>query len=401
MIFKTNNKIEKLKNCVCCGNDNLNLVLDLHDQPLANSYLKSNSDIEEIFPLQLNFCEKCTHLQLSHVVNPDYLFKNYLYVSGTSKTLKDYFDWFVNFTELFYTGIKNKTVLDIACNDGSQLNSYKKRGYNTYGIDPAINLYELSSSEHNVICDYLTEENIKSFGVTFDTIIAQNVFAHNDYPEQFLLYCKPYLKDDGHMFIQTSQADMVYNNEFDSIYHEHLSFFSVKSFCTLANRCGFNVVNVSRTPVHGTSFVFVLSKTGNNNAEYYISKERILTLDFLKNYNNICSVVVDNLNNAIIDFKLKGYKIVGYGAAAKGNTLLNFGKIKLDYIVDDNSYKHNLYTPGMKIAIYSPDKLKEETDKIVIIPLAWNFFDEIKEKVSVRINNAIFIKYFPTIKIEE
>ena len=391
----------ELKVCVCCGSSNLETVLDLNDQPLANSYVEDLYSEELIFPLRLNFCLNCTHLQLSHVVNPDYIFKNYLYVSGTSKTLLEYFDWFVDFTENYVSTSIVKRVLDIANNDGSLLNSYKNKGYITYGIDPAENLYEISSKNHNIICDYLTKDNISSFGVKFDIITAQNVFAHNSYPEDFLLACKTVLSDSGCIFIQTSQACMIQNNEYDTIYHEHLSFFNSKSFIHLANRCGFEVQDVVITPIHGKSYVFVLRKliaeTKNTSVEEEFNDVR--TLDLMKEYSYKCQANIINLKNIISIYKDKGYKVIGYGAAAKGNTLLNFGKIYLDYIVDDNDLKHNLYTPGMRIPIKSPDVLLEETEAIVIIPLAWNFFDEIKVNVLKRKSDVIFIKYFPNIEI--
>ena len=114
---------KELKECLCCGSERLKLVLDLNEQPLANSFKKTAEEDEPTFPLCLNICEDCTHLQLSHAVNPDLLFKNYLYVSGTSQTLRDYFDWFAKRT-LEYFETTPQTVLDIACNDGSQLNSF-------------------------------------------------------------------------------------------------------------------------------------------------------------------------------------------------------------------------------------------------------------------------------------
>ena len=115
---------KQLNECLCCGGEQIKLVLDLNEQPLANSFKKTAEEAEPTFPLRLNICEACTHLQLSHAVNPDLLFKNYLYVSGTSQTLRDYFDWFAKET-LNYFSEPPKTVLDIACNDGSQLNSFK------------------------------------------------------------------------------------------------------------------------------------------------------------------------------------------------------------------------------------------------------------------------------------
>ena len=388
------NKIEK---CLCCDGNNLEKVLDLNQQPLANSYLTKKTEKEDSFPLGINFCKDCTHIQLTHSVNPDLLFKNYLYVSGTTKTLRDYFDWFVGLTQKYCSG---KTVLDIACNDGTQLDSFKNKGYVTYGIDPAENLYKLSSPNHNVICDYFDEESINGFETKFDIITAQNVFAHNTYPKEFLENCKKILSDTGCIFIQTSQSDMVLNNQFDTIYHEHISFFSVKSFCTLAKRAGLSVIDVLRTDIHGTSFVFVLSKFSKDNSAELIAKEIKLNMDIMNTYSSNCKKIAKDANGTIQELKSEGYKIIGYGAAAKGNTFLNFSKMYLDYIVDDNPLKQNLYSPGSKIKILSPDAILEESDKVCIVPLAWNFFEEIKQKVlSRKTDNIVFLKYFPKVEI--
>ena len=386
-----------INKCLCCGNSSLYLCLDLNSQPLANSYLKSLEEEEEIYPLGINFCQKCSHIQLTHAVDPDKLFKDYLYVSGTTKTGKDYFDWFVPFAKKFTEG---KKVLDIACNDGSQLDSFKKQNFDTYGIDPAENLYELSSKNHNVVCDYLTDESINNFNTKFDIIIAQNVFAHNTYPAKFLDLCKKQLADKGHIFIQTSQADMVANNQFDTIYHEHVSFFSVKSFSTLAKKVGLKLVEVKRTPIHGTSFLFVLSKEGLDNSEKYISNEINLNIEKINIYSDNCRQIAIQTFERISQIRQEGYKVIGYGAAAKGNTFLNFSKIKLDYIIDDNPLKHGLYAPGSKIPILSPEKLKQEKTKLCIVPLAWNFFDEIKDRVQRKsLSNCVFLKYYPEVTL--
>jgi SAM-dependent methyltransferase len=388
---------KKIEKCLCCDSSNLKFVLDLNEQPLANSYLKDKNESEDVFPLGTNYCIDCTHIQLTHAVDPDLLFKNYLYVSGTTKTLKDYFDWFVFFTNQY---TKGKNVLDIACNDGSQLDAYKKHDYKTYGIDPAENLYPLSSKNHTIVCDYLTDESLNKLNTKFDIIIAQNVFAHNTYPKEFLEKCKSALNDNGCVFIQTSQADMVQNNQFDTIYHEHISFFSVKSFCALANRAGLNVIDVARTSVHGTSFVFVLSKDKKDKSKEFINKEFELTEEIMKQYSENCKSIAEQTYAKVNELYNEGYKVIGYGAAAKGNTFLNFSKFKLDYIVDDNPLKQELYSPGSRIPIYSPDKLIEESEKICVVPLAWNFFDEIKQKVlSRKSDDVIFLKYFPKVEI--
>ncbi len=386
------------ENCFACGSYNVSEILNLGNQPLANSYLKNKTDKEILYPLRLCYCSDCTHLQLSHTVDPNEMFENYLYVSGTSNTLREYFDSFVEIVQKYTNG---KTILDVACNDGTQLDSFKKAGYSTYGIDPAKNLFDTSSKNHSIICDYLTKDNIKSFNIKFDAILAQNVLAHNDYPKEFLEYCKSSLNKGGRIFIQTSQANMVKNGEFDTIYHEHLSFFSVKSFCALAKRAGLKVISVFRTPIHGTSFVFVLSNDEEDidQSDYFTSLETEITPNILKQYTDSAKEIVEKLKTVLFDYKQEGYTVVGFGAAAKGNTLLNFGKIDLDYIVDDNTLKQKLYTPGMKIPIFNPNILEKE-NKLLVVPLAWNFFDEIKKKVQERCPNAIFIRYFPKLRIE-
>ena len=404
---------KELKECLCCGSTHLELTLDLGEQPMANSFLEHPDDTELTFPLRLNRCKDCYHLQLSHAVNPDLLFKNYLYVSGTSQTLRDYFDWFANYTiEEFSRGNERKptSVLDIACNDGSQLNSYKAQGLATYGIDPASNLHEISSANHNVVCDYFTEQDVQMYkDKNIDIITAQNVFAHNSYPLAFLQQCKAIMNDDSLLFVQTSQAEMVKNNEFDTIYHEHLSFFNVNSMNALAERAGLKLVNVAKTPIHGTSYVFIFS-TVDPDTYYGVGsmlaeeiREGLTSEETYVEYAQKCQQVVKDLDGAIVAYRTLGYKVVGYGAAAKGMTLLNYGKFNLDYIIDDNPLKQGRYSPGMHIPVVGIDELaKDHDEKIAFVPLAWNFFDEIKRKIKgVRDNtDDVFVRYFPKINIE-
>jgi SAM-dependent methyltransferase len=390
---------KELKKCLCCGNKDIRTILDLGRQPLANSY--HNGKKLPTFPLTLRLCEECWHLQLSHAVNPDLMFKNYLYVSGTSKTLRDYFDWFVEFTLTFNQNAKN--ILDIACNDGTQLDSFKRKGLTTYGIDPATNLSKISSDKgHNIIVDYFNKESIDVLNnVKFDIITAQNVFAHNTYPLQFLKQCKDLLNDNGYLFIQTSQANMVLNNEFDTIYHEHISFFSVSSMNKLVSKSGLYLNDVIKTNIHGTSYVFVISKKNYSNNKTNNDKLND-TLTYI-NYSLNAHKITYDLKKTIKEYKDNGYYVIGYGAAAKGNTLLNFGKIELNYIIDDNDLKWELLTPGMNIPIKGPKFISEiATSKpIVFIPLAWNFYDEIRKNIKEQRNNDedIFIKYFPELTI--
>ena len=391
--------------CICCGSKNLSLLLDLNKQPLANSYHDNTNELEK-YPLGVNLCNDCYHVQLTHIVNPDLLFKDYLYVSGTSQTLKDNFEWFSEFV-MEYADHYCESVLDIACNDGSQLDCFKSKGVDTYGIDPAENLYELSSKNHNVICDYF-DSNL--YDRTFDIITAQNVFAHNENAKQFLDDCSKLMHDNSYLFIQTSQAEMIQNNQFDTIYHEHISFFNINSMNELAKRTDLNLIDVIKTPVHGISYLFIFSKKNINKylVQNLIDVERqrgLLSDKLYSEYQINVQTVVNNFKQTIIDARNEGYKIIGYGAAAKGMTFLNFANTKMDIIIDDNPLKQNLYTPGTNTVIKSAKHIKtySSDDKILFVPLAWNFYNEIRTRIESerKNNNDRFLKYFPNVKIEK
>ena len=398
---------KELNECLCCGSERIKLVLDLNEQPLANSFKKTEEEAEPTFPLRLNICEDCTHLQLSHAVNPDLLFKNYLYVSGTSKTLRDYFDWFAKETLTYAPDAK--TILDIACNDGSQLNSFKALGLKTYGVDPAENLHELSSANHEVVCDYFKEKYVYHYKMKqLDIITAQNVFAHNDYPLDFLLQCKEIMSDTSVLFIQTSQGDMIKNNEFDTIYHEHLSFFNAKSMSALAQRAGLYLVDVRKTPIHGNSYMFVFKKVAEDTSrvDAVLAEEQALGLQDMNTYlaySDRAVTIVEDLKQTIEHYRGLGYVIAGYGAAAKGMTLINFGSLNLDFIIDDNPLKQGLFCPGSNIPVVGINMLDECHDvKVAFVPLAWNFFTEIRNNIKGKRDQEgdVFIRYFPTIKVE-
>lgn len=392
----------KINNCRICYNKNLRQILDLNTQPLANNYHRGKK--QEEFPLSINVCTECFHVQLSVVANPDLMFKNYLYVSGTSNTLHQYFSDFVKICEEY--GVGTKRVLDIACNDGTQLDKFRENGWQTFGVDPAKNLHSISREKHNVVCGYWNDETARQFNEKFDVITAQNVFAHVHDVHDFLRLCYDNLQDSGNVFIQTSQADMILDNQFDTVYHEHLSFFNSKSMKTCANMNNFSLVDVRKTNIHGGSYVFVLKKGKHDESRSLKAIRRevdrgLYDLVTYQEYAKNCQEIVDTFRDIVADFKQNNYKIIGYGAAAKGNTFLNFSKTNLDYIVDDNDMKWGLLTPGMDTMIKNAAVLQEEDpSKIVVVPLAWNFFDEIRRKANEITNSKLtFIKYFPKVEI--
>jgi 2-polyprenyl-3-methyl-5-hydroxy-6-metoxy-1,4-benzoquinol methylase len=393
--------------CLACGSANIDTALDLGQQPLANSYKDTADAIEDRYPLAVRQCEDCYHLQLSHTVDPEIIYKNYLYATGTNQTIKDYCGWFANFCLEACTNVK--TVLDIGCNDGIQLDYFKELNVDTYGIDPAENLHPRSSVNHSVICDFFGPDTVAELKkVDYDIIVAQNVCAHNPDPYTFITSCAELMSNNTVLFIQTSQADMVLHNEFDAIYHEHINFFNVNSMSRLAQRAGLNLVDVIKTPIHGNSYIFVFSLSAANQyrVKNIIDLETaygLLNKDTYTRWKTKVQSIMAELIQTVDQYREQGYTLVGYGAAAKGNTLLNFGNIKLDFIIDDNPLKQGKFTPGTGCAIVGIDRLDDfDTDaRLLFIPLAWNFFKEIKSKIqSTRTGkNDRFLKYFPKVDI--
>jgi C-methyltransferase. len=216
------------------------------------------------------------------------------------------------------------------------------------------------------------------------------------------------VSDEGYIYITTSQADMVLNCEFDTIYHEHLSFYNVRSMNELCKRAGLNLVEVLKHPIHGTSFIFVISKSKarpsyinlliKNEETYHLYDENTYEA-----YVEECKNIIEAFGIEVRNHKAAGKTVIGYGAPAKGNTLLNAANIILDFIIDDNPMKQGLFTPGMRVPIFSSEKMNEYANEdVVFVPLAWNFFEEIQAKIKkLRPDKKdSFVRYFPYVFTE-
>lgn len=188
MFFQSNSY--PLNECLACGSDNLEPVLDLHKQPLANSYKKTKDEYQTEFPLAINRCHECCHVQLTVAVKPELMFKDYAYVSGTSKTMHDHMSWFAKWSCEYFDFTHNHkptSVLDIGCNDGTQLDYYLRDEIKTYGVDPAENLYPVSSAKgHTIFPTFFDMKFVEKNDLHPDIIVAQNVFAHNYNPYGFM-----------------------------------------------------------------------------------------------------------------------------------------------------------------------------------------------------------------------
>jgi hypothetical protein len=398
---------KKINHCVCCGNARLDSCLDLGTQPLANNLLDQDQRTDS-FTLQVNLCTNCWHLQQDIAVDPNLMFNHYLYVSGTSNTLLDYFDWFAQWCKT--TNPQSTTVLDIACNDGSQLNSFKRLGYDTFGADPAKNLSEISSQNHQVYCGFFNEATIEYFShKKMDLIVAQNVLAHTADPLNFLLTAKKFMTSDSKLVVQTSQANMVPNKEFDTVYHEHISFFSVHSMQKLVHRANLHLNNVYTSAVHGTSYIFEiginLATAGNVESWIQTDIDKKLTQEITyKNWASNAQFLLEDLHNTCVRFQTQGFQLWGIGAAAKGITMLNAGGLRLSGIFDENPLKVGKYIPGCCTEIYDLNHLKniEQDHPILFVCLAWNYMPELSAKIKkVRDTcNDRIVTYFPHIQIQ-
>lgn len=397
-----NDTCKELPTCLCCLSKNKKL-LSLGFQPLANNFHNINES-EDNYPLQLNYCPNCFHCQLSHAINPVILFKNYKYVSGTSSTGLNFFKENAEYIHT-YKNIVNGNVLDIACNDGSQLDYFKNLNWNTYGVDPAENLIPITKSKgHNVICDFWNDAAALKLP-KMDVIIAQNVFAHTEYIDNFLKSCKLIMHDNTSLFIQTSQKNMIINNEFDTIYHEHISFFNTKSMNILVSRNGLVLNRVLENQIHGISYIFEIKVQKDlkiYNIDDIIHKEELIGIYNHEIYNTFslnAQQSVINIKSCLEKYKNDGFKCIGFGAAAKGQTFICYGDIQLDYIIDENPLKIGLYSPKLNIPIVDLTYFKNDfSEKIIIVILAWNFSKEIISKIrDLNKNNTIVIieKYFP------
>ena len=330
--------------CPVCGSDNQQKVLDLGNQPFANDFRADKSESLNLtrFPLKLVRCRHCNHLHLSHVANRKKLFDHYLYQSGTSKTLKDYFKVLADLV-IEKSGNKTAgTVLEIACNDGSQLDEFKKRGWKTFGVDPAANIAPIARRKgHNVKVGFWDENiQIPDFprGESLTAIVAQNVLAHVPNPIGFLKACVKMMGQSTTLYIQTSQCNMHQLGQFDTAYHEHISFFTGHSFIKASVLAGLQIVSFRTTPIHGTSFLVTMKlptqniggdsgKTTSETMQRRIVREKregITTDFFCEKYAASAQMTRSWIISQVSNLREKGYSVGAYGAAAKGMTLLHY-----------------------------------------------------------------------------
>ena len=399
----TENRFFKKEKCRLCLNSNLELVSEFRSTPLANDFVPSNLlDIDQhLYPLGILFCKSCSHVQLSHVVNPKLMFDHYVYVSSTSQSFVNHFRNYEISILKKYSPAPNSLVVDIGSNDGVLLNFFKEDGFNVLGIDPATNLaVEANSNGIETVNSFFTYElsnNIVSDYGKASVVLANNVFAHIDNLHDVTKGVANLLADDGIFVFEVSYLKQVIaNNLFDTIYHEHLSYHTLMPLLSFFNNNDMAVIACEEVNTHGGSIrVVVQKKNGpksvNNSVENFINIEtklRLNTIDPILSVSNKIRILNEKLNTLIYDIKNNGLRLIGYGAPAKATTLLYEFELydQIDYIIDDNPLKQGLYTPGSHIPVVSSDVLSLDVVPEYMIILAWNFAEQIMK------NNNNYLK---------
>ena len=387
--------MESNNKCRSCENSHLDIFLDLGITPIADRLLTAEQLIqtESQYPLEVAYCNECSLVQILETVPPEELFcQDYPYYSSFSPELLTHSR--KNVLELIQTRDlgKNSLVLELASNDGYLLKNYVEHKINVLGIDPAEGPANTAKNigVHTINCFFTVDKahELKNQGIKADVIHANNVLAHVADTNGFVEGIGILLKEKGVAVIEVPYVkDLIDHCEFDTIYHQHLCYFSLTALNHLFRRHSLYINDVTRLSIHGGSLRISVEKTDNikDSVKSLLTSEknsRLDRLDYYLDFSNSVSIVKTKLNDLLTKIKEGGKSIAAYGAAAKGCTLLNsigIGTDILDFVVDRNIHKHGRYMPGKHLQIFETEKLiKENPDYVLLLP--WNFKHEILEQ---------------------
>jgi len=377
--------------CRSCGNTELKRVVSLGYQPLANNLLRDKKEKEELYPLEMNYCDKCHNCQLSVVVDPKKMFSNYLYLSSTSSTFRKHFeDAAKKYIKEFKLSSKKSYIIDIGSNDGVALRPFKDLKFKRIlGIEPAKNLAKIANKKKiNTYNGFLDEKSLKKIKKNADIILASNVFAHSDNLKNMAECMLKLLSNRGTIIIEVQYLmNTLSDLTFDNIYHEHYNYWSLTSLVNFFNNFSAKIYKVEKINTHGGSLRIYVKKNKKvkveKNVHDLLKEEEKFGIKKYQTYLNFAKEVYkirNNVKHNISNLVKTHDKIIGYGSPAKATTALNFFGIsnEIEFIVEDNKLKQGKFLPGVRIPITSKQKLKSKANCAIV--LAWNFFEEIKRK---------------------
>jgi len=380
--------------CRSCNNIDLERCVSLGTSPLANNLVGSQGENVITYPLEMNYCPECHNCQLSVVVPPEKMFDDYLYVSSTSSTFVEHFEEAAKKYIQEFDLNEDSLVVDIGSNDGIALKPFKERGIKVVGVEPANNIAKIANEEgiltYNKYFDKdVVEELIEKHGKA-NLVTASNVFAHSDKLYDMAVNAFNLLDDNGSFVVEVQYLlSTIKDLTFDNIYHEHTNYWSVTSINEFFYNMDLRVCKVEHVDTHGGSIRVYVKRDDeaviNSSLLHFLTNEKKYGITELSTYKDFGEKVYKmklNVRKNIDKLKEQYGRIVGYAAPAKATTALNFFGIDnndIEYIIEDNSLKHNKFIPCANIPIRDKNYCMENLPDVVII-LAWNFFDYIKEK---------------------
>ena len=389
--------------CRSCGNTDLKRVVSLGYQPLANNLINKKNEKCDLYPLEVNYCNKCHNCQLSVAVDPKKMFSNYLYTSSTSKTFRDHFvEAAKKYSQELRLNKKKSYIIDIGSNDGIALKPFLDIGFKkVLGIEPAKNLAKLANKNKiKTFNGFLEKKNLKKIKKNADLILASNVFAHSDKLKEMAECMFSLLSKKGTIVIEVQYLmNTLKDLTFDNIYHEHYNYWSLTSLVYFFNQFNAKIFKSEKINTHGGSIRIYIKKNKKVKIEKSVKKmlkeEEIFGIKDFKTYQKFGNEVYKIRNNVLKNIKKlkdKNKVIIGYGAPAKATTALNFFGISedIEFIVEDNKLKHNKFIPGVNIPIKNKSKIKDK--KNILLVLAWNFYNDIKKNNKDLSDNFVNIK---------
>jgi SAM-dependent methyltransferase len=385
--------------CRACGGARLLRFLELGPQPLANAFPADPTGFESEarYPLDVHFCEDCSLVQVLDVIDAKVLFRDYIYVTGTSTTILEHNRRYANTVVELVPLRPHDLVVEVASNDGSLLRCFQPYGVRTLGIEPASNIAKIAREAGVETIDEFFEpwiaRAVKAERGGAKAVIGNNVLAHVDDTQRFLEGFRDLLAPDGLAVVEVPYiGELVDRLEYDTVYHEHLCYFSVTTLMRLCEGVGLSLRRIDHVPVHGGSIRVYAGRTDSFGAHdpaviEESAAEEARGLTSFATYRELAAGVEAN-RAAVIGLLRRlneeGRTVAAYGAPAKGNTLLNYCGVTTDllpYTVDRNPMKVGRYTPGTHIPVLPVETLLERQPDYVLI-LAWNFAEEIMEQQS-------------------
>lgn len=392
--------------CRVCDSKNLELVVDLGEQPWCNNFLKKNETGKEpYYPLRLLYCSDCHTSQLDFTVKKEIMFGDHTYLSGITKSLSEHF---LNIArevdQRFFQNIGNKSILDIGSNDGTQLKHFQELGYEVLGVESSKKTAQIANDAGvPTLNAFFNLETLRSIGKKFDVLNASGVFFHLEELHSVCEAIREGLKNEGVFVVQFLYMKSIMENlAFDQIYHEHLLYYTLETIETLLNRHGLEMFDGYLAPIHGGSVIGYIGHKGIRAPSEQLVKMRKEELEdrcnsieayheFGRRIDQMKHENLEYLNNA----KVKGKRVYGFGAPVKGNTLLNYfgiGNDLVECLVEKNELRKGLYSPGMHIPIVMESEVTVLPD--IYYVLAWNFRKEILENNKTLIQRGVEF-YFP------